>query len=71
MEKHLGGRKFILSVLGVALIPVLAHMHAAGDAYLALAALVGAYNGANAVQLWSADKTAREARTVKIDIEPE
>lgn len=42
------GRKFELSLLGVVLVPLLALLKAPSDAYMALAAMVSVFCGANA-----------------------
>lgn len=68
VEKYLGGRKYSLTVFGTIMTPVLALLHAPGDAYIALAGIIGTFNGANAVATWS---TNRPVKTVKEDISPE
>jgi len=43
----MGGRKFVLSVLGLACITGLALCHADATAFGSIAVIVGAFNGAN------------------------
>lgn len=47
MITKLGGRKFLLSVLGLATIVALAFVDGDAAAYGAVALIVGAYSGAN------------------------
>lgn len=42
-----GGRKFVQSMTGTGLVPLLAALHAPGEAYLALAGIVAAFVGGN------------------------
>lgn len=47
MIATMGGRKFVLSFIGIAAISVLAMVKADATAFGAIALIVGAYNGAN------------------------
>ena len=44
---RLGGRKFVLSVIGVMAISALALCHADATAFGSIAVIVGAFNGAD------------------------
>ena len=43
-----GGRKFLLSILGALLTLPLSMLNAPGEAYIALAGIIGTFNGADA-----------------------
>jgi len=52
-HSRLGGRKFLISLLGLALTVVLAKLGATSEAYVALGTIVLSYCGGNAVVEWS------------------